>query len=49
MDLTLLEELAADLFSSAALKQHVVWHHDGGTAVDLEQRLHVLDEVQLLV
>ena len=32
-----------------ALEQDVVRHDDGGPSVNLQQRLHVLQEVQLLV
>jgi len=35
--------------AGAALDQHVVRHHDGAADVDLQQRLDVLEEVQLFV
>ena len=49
VDVALVEQLAADGLAGAALEEHVVGHDDGGAAVDLEQRLDVLDEVELLV
>ena len=49
MDVALLEEVPAHRLAGAALEEHVVRHHDGGAAVDPEQRLDVLDEVELLV
>ena len=44
-----LQQPAADRLAGAALEQHVVGQDDGRPAVDLEDRLDVLDEVQLLV
>ena len=38
-----------DGFARAALEEHIVGHDDRGPAVDLEQRLDVLHEVELLV
>ena len=49
VDIALLQQLAADCLACPALKQHVVGHDDGGAAVDLQQGLDVLDEVELLV
>jgi hypothetical protein len=45
----LVQQLAADGLAGPALEEHVVGHDDGGAAVDLEQRLDVLHEVELLV
>jgi hypothetical protein len=49
VDVALVEQLAAHGLAGPALEQHVVGDDDGGAAVDLEQRLDVLDEVELLV
>ena len=45
----LLQQVAPHRLAGPALEQHVVGHDDGAAAVDLEQRLDVLEEVQLLV
>ena len=45
----LLEQVAPHRLAGPALEQHVVRHDDGTAAVDLEQRLDVLEKVQLLV
>ena len=44
-----LKQVAPHLLARAALEQHVVRHHHRGAAVDLQQRVNVLHEVQLLV
>ena len=44
-----LQQVAAHFLAGAALEQYVVRHHHRGAAVDLEQRVDVLDEVELLV
>ena len=49
VDVALVQELAPHGLAGAALEEHVVGHDDGGAAVDLEQGLDVLDEVELLV
>ena len=49
VDVALLEQLAADRLAGAALEEHVVRHDDGRPAVLLQQRLDVLQEVELLV
>jgi hypothetical protein len=49
VDVALGEQLAADGLAGAALEEDVVGDDDGGAAVDLEERLDVLDEVELLV
>jgi hypothetical protein len=49
VDVALGEQLAADRLAGAALEEDVVGDDDGGAAVDLEERLDVLDEVELLV
>ena len=43
------EQPAAQRLAGAALEQHVVGQHDGGAAVDVEDRHDVLQEVELLV
>ena len=42
-------EVAANRLARATLEQHVVRHDDCRTAIDLQQRLDVLHEVELLV
>ncbi len=49
MDVGLLEQLAADCLAGASLKQDVVRHDDGRSAVLPKDREDVLDEVELLV
>ena len=49
MDVTLLEQVLPHGLPGSPLKEHVVRHDDGGPSVDREQRLDVLDEVELLV
>ena len=49
MNVGLIEQLAANGFSGTAFEQHVVWQHDGSTAVLFEDGEDVLQEVQLLV
>ena len=43
------EQLLPHSLARTALEQHVVGHDDRRTAVDFQQRLDVLDKVQLLV
>ena len=47
--IALRQQLPPHRFPSAAFEQHVVGHHDGRAPVNLQQRPHVLEEVQLLV
>ena len=49
MNVALLEQVSPHRLAGPALEQHVVRHDDGTPAVDLQQRLDVLEEVQLLV
>src|SRR5205814_7429571 len=49
VDLALLQQLAPNLLASPALEEDVVRHHYGRTAMDLQHRLHMLDEIELLV
>ena len=49
VDLALLEQVPAHGLAGAPFEEHVVGDDDGGAAVDRQQRLHVLDEVELLV
>src|SRR5205823_9819178 len=47
--LTLMEEFPAHRLARSSLEEDVIWYDDGGPAVNLEQGLHVLNEVELLV
>ena len=49
MHVALVQQLAPDRLARAALEQHVVGHDHRGAAVDRQDRLDVLDEVELLV
>ena len=49
MQLALVQQLSPDGFARTSIEQHVVGQYDSSTAVNLEQRLDVLDEVELLV
>jgi very-short-patch-repair endonuclease len=49
VDVALFQQVAAHRLAGPALEQHVVRHDDGAAPVDLQQRLDVLQEVQLLV
>ena len=49
VDVALVQQPPPDRLARAALEQHVVRHHDRGAAVDLQQCLDVLEEVELLV
>jgi len=49
VNVALLEQLASHRLPGAAFEDDVVRDHDGCTAVDREQRLDVLHEVELLV
>ena len=49
MDLELLEQVAGPVRPCAALEKNVIRDHDCATAIDLEQALDVLEEIQLLV
>ena len=44
-----MEQLEADHLTRPTFEEHVVGYDHGGTAVDLEQRLYVLHEIELLV
>ena len=47
--LAFVQQLAAHGFARPALEEHVVGHYDRCLAVDFQQRLDVLDEIELLV
>src|SRR6266478_666523 len=49
MDVALLEQIAADLLTSATLEEDIIWYHHTGTPTDLEQGEDVLHEVKLFV
>ena len=49
MDVTLLEQIRADGLSGSALEEDVVGDDDRSSAVDFQQRLDVLDEIELFV
>ena len=49
VNVRLLQQLPPHGLARSALEQHVVGNDDGAAAVDLEQALDVLEEVQLLV
>ncbi len=49
MDVAIVEQSAADHFAGAAFEEDVVWHDDRRAAVNVQNRLDVLDEVELLV
>ena len=49
VNIELLEQVAANGLPGTALEQHVVGHDDGAPPIDRQQRLDVLQEVQLLV
>ena len=49
MHVALLQKIASHRLPGPTLEQHVVRHDDGTAAIDLEQRLDVLHEVELLV
>ena len=49
VDVAVVQQLPAYRFAGAALEQHVVRQHQGRAAILLQQRLHVLDEIELLV
>src|SRR6266480_2835815 len=49
MHLALLQQLAPDSLTGPALEKHIVRHNHGSAPINLEQRLDMLDKVQLLV
>ena len=49
MHIELLKYVLADGLTRTTLEQDVVGHDDGAPAVDIEQRFHMLKEVELLV
>src|SRR5437762_5496092 len=49
MHLALLQQLAPDSLPGPALEKHIVRHNHGSAPINLEQRLDMLDKVQLLV
>src|SRR2546423_5745849 len=49
MHLALLQQLAPDSLTGPALEKHIIRHNHGSTPINLEQRLDMLDKVQLLV
>ena len=48
-DIELLEKIAANSFPRPALEEHVVGHDDRTASADLQDRMDVLNEVELLV
>ena len=49
VDVALLEQVRADGLSGSALEEDVVGDDDRSSAVDFQQRLDVLDEIELFV
>src|SRR5437868_9635496 len=49
MHLALLQQFAPDGLTGTALEKNIIRHNYGSTTVNLEQRLDMLDKVQLLV
>jgi hypothetical protein len=49
VNLELFEQALSERLPGSAFEQHVVREHDRGTAVDLQDRFDVLNEVDLLV
>src|SRR5205085_5788828 len=49
MHLALLQQFAPDGLTGTALEKHIIRHNHGSAAINLEQRLDMLDKVQLLV
>ena len=49
MDVALLEQVRADGLSGSALEEDVVGDDDRSSAVDFQERLDVLDEIELFV
>ena len=49
MHIAIVQQPAANQFASTALKKHIVRHHHRCTAIDLQDRAHMLNEVELLV
>jgi len=49
VDVTLLEQIRADGLSGSALEEDVVGDDDRSSAVDFQERLDVLDEIELFV
>ena len=49
VEIEIVQQPAADRLAGAALEQHVVGHHDGGSAVLGQHGHDVLQEIELLV
>src|SRR2546430_1930762 len=49
MHLALLQQFAPDSLTGPALEKHIIRHNHGSAPINLEQRLDMLDKVQLLV
>src|SRR5207249_9461026 len=49
MHLALLQQLAPDSLPGTTLEKHIIRHNHGSAPINLEQRLDMLDKVQLLV
>jgi hypothetical protein len=49
MDIALMQQLAPHGLAGAAFEEHVIWHDDRRSTVDLQQGFYMLHEVQLLV
>src|SRR5262249_49744075 len=49
VDITRLEQVLTNLFTSPPLEQNIIWNNNGCPAIGLEQRFDVLDKVELLV
>ena len=49
MSPALLKKITPHLLAGTALEQNVVRDHHGGAAVDLQQRVNVLHEIELLI
>lgn len=49
VDVAFVEELAADRLTGASFKEDVIGNDDCGASVCLQQRLHMLEEVELFV
>jgi hypothetical protein len=49
VEIEIVQQAAADRLAGAALEQHIVGHHDGGSAVLSQHGHDVLQEIELLV
>src|SRR5438132_7557696 len=49
MHIALLQQFAPDGLTGTTLEKHIIRHDNSGTTINLEQRLDMLDKVQLLV